>query len=177
LLNRLGRNDLSETIIGAEGGLRPVMERAHLVAASDAPVLIFGETGSGKEVVARAIHLRSRRATAPFLRVNCGAIPPDLIDSELFGHERGSFTGALNLRKGWFERADNGTLFLDEIGELPLAAQVRLLRILHSRAGSAFCAQGLSALRCHAVDTECGRPAPADFILLAGKRPRNAISD
>ena len=130
LLTRLGRSDLSDTIVGADAGLRLVMERAHLVAVSDAPVLIFGETGSGKEVVARVIHARSRRATGPFLRVNCGAIPPDLIDSELFGHERGSFTGALNLRKGWFERADGGTLFLDEIGELTPVAQVRLLRIL-----------------------------------------------
>ena len=91
---------------------------------------MLGETGSGKEVVARAIHARSRRAAGPFLRVNCGAIPPGLIDSELFGHERGSFTGALAERRGWFERADRGTLFLDEIGELPLEAQVRLLRVL-----------------------------------------------
>jgi transcriptional regulator with GAF, ATPase, and Fis domain len=92
--------------------------------------LILGETGSGKEVVARAIHTRSARASKPFLRVNCGAIPPELIDSELFGHERGSFTGAVGVRKGWFERADGGTLLLDECGELPLAVQVRLLRIL-----------------------------------------------
>lgn len=130
LLTRLGRSDINDTIVGAESGLRQVMERAHLVAASDAPVLIFGETGSGKEVISRVIHARSRRSSGPFLRVNCGAIPPDLIDSELFGHERGSFTGALNLRKGWFERADGGTLFLDEIGELTPAAQIRLLRIL-----------------------------------------------
>jgi transcriptional regulator with GAF, ATPase, and Fis domain len=93
-------------------------------------VLILGETGSGKEVVARTIHNRSRRAAGPFLRINCGAIPPDLVDSELFGHERGSFTGAVGERKGWFERADGGTLFLDECGELTAAAQVRLLRIL-----------------------------------------------
>ena len=106
------------------------MERAGLAAPLDVPVLILGETGSGKEVVARAIHVRSRRASGPFLRVNCGAIPSGLIDSELFGHERGSFTGAATLRKGWFERADGGTLFLDEVGELPPAAQVRLLRIL-----------------------------------------------
>jgi hydrogenase-4 transcriptional activator len=130
LLSRLGRLDLSETIVGAETGLRPVMEQVELVAPSDAPVLILGETGSGKEVVARAVHTRSRRASGPFLRVNCGAVPPELIDSELFGHERGSFTGAVEARKGWFERADGGTLFLDECGELPLAAQVRLLRIL-----------------------------------------------
>jgi transcriptional regulator with GAF, ATPase, and Fis domain len=113
-----------------EGGFRPVMERAGQVAPSDVPVLILGETGSGKEVVARAIHARSRRAGGPFLRVNCGAIPTGLVDSELFGHERGSFTGASAQRKGWFERADGGTLFLDEVGELPPHAQVRLLRIL-----------------------------------------------
>jgi DNA-binding NtrC family response regulator len=106
------------------------MERVGLVANLDVPVLVLGETGSGKEVVARAIHARSRRAAGPFLRVNCGAIAPGLIDSELFGHERGSFTGALAERRGWFERADRGTLFLDEIGELPAEAQVRLLRVL-----------------------------------------------
>ncbi|HTY17896.1 MAG TPA: sigma 54-interacting transcriptional regulator [Myxococcota bacterium] len=130
LLSRLGRHDLQETIVGAEEGFRPVMERVAQVAPSDVPVLILGETGSGKEVVARAIHVRSRRAAGPFLRVNCGAIPSGLVDSELFGHERGSFTGAASQRRGWFERADGGTLFLDEVGELPLQAQVRLLRVL-----------------------------------------------
>ncbi|MDR3619650.1 MAG: sigma 54-interacting transcriptional regulator [Paludisphaera borealis] len=130
LRSRLDRNDISGSIIGAETGLREVMEQIDLVTLSDAPVLILGETGSGKEVVARAIHTRSRRSTGPFLRVNCGAIPSELVDSELFGHERGSFTGAVGERKGWFERADGGTLFLDECGELPPAAQVRLLRIL-----------------------------------------------
>jgi transcriptional regulator with GAF, ATPase, and Fis domain len=93
-------------------------------------VLLLGETGSGKDVIARSLHRRSARANGPILRVNCGAIAPELVDSELFGHERGSFTGAAALRRGWFERADGGTLFLDEIGELPLAAQVRLLRVL-----------------------------------------------
>jgi DNA-binding NtrC family response regulator len=121
---------LRQMIVGAESGLKAVMERVQLVASSDVPVLILGDTGTGKEVVARAIHTRSPRASKPFLRVNCGAIPPELIDSQLFGHERGSFTGASDQRKGWFERADGGTLFLDEIGELPLAAQVRLLRVL-----------------------------------------------
>jgi transcriptional regulator with GAF, ATPase, and Fis domain len=130
LLSRLGRRDIGEVVVGAEGGLAPVMERVALVADSDVPVLLLGETGSGKEVVARALRNRSRRAAGPFLRVNCGAIPAGLIDSDLFGHERGSFTGATSQRRGWFERADGGTLFLDEVGELPPEAQVRLLRVL-----------------------------------------------
>jgi transcriptional regulator with GAF, ATPase, and Fis domain len=130
LLSRLGRKEMSETIVGADSGLRHVMERVALVAQSDVPVLILGDTGTGKEVVSRAIHSRSAREHGPFIRVNCGAIPAELVDSQLFGHERGSFTGAQDMRKGWFERADGGTLFLDEIGELPLAAQVRLLRVL-----------------------------------------------
>jgi transcriptional regulator with GAF, ATPase, and Fis domain len=130
LLQRLGRQDIADTIVGAGSGLAAVMRQVDLVAPADAPVLILGETGTGKEVVARAIHARSKRAAGPFLRVNCGAIPPELADSELFGHERGSFTGASNRRCGWFERADGGTLFLDEVGELTPAVQVRLLRIL-----------------------------------------------
>jgi hydrogenase-4 transcriptional activator len=130
LLRKLGRHDMAEAVVGAETGLRAAMEQVEQVAATDVPVLIVGETGSGKEVLARALHERSGRARAPIVRVNCGAIPPGLVDSELFGHERGSFTGAVATRQGWFERADGGTLFLDEIGELPLDAQVRLLRIL-----------------------------------------------
>jgi transcriptional regulator with GAF, ATPase, and Fis domain len=130
LLTKLGREEITETVVGAEGGLRQVMERVELVSSSDVPVLIFGETGSGKEVIARAIHTRSLRHEGPFIRVNCGAIPPELIDSELFGHEKGSFTGATSRRRGWFERADEGTLFLDEVAELPPQAQVRLLRVL-----------------------------------------------
>jgi transcriptional regulator with GAF, ATPase, and Fis domain len=117
-------------VVGAQQGLRGVMELVVRAAPADVPILIVGETGTGKEVVARAIHERSARAAGPILRVNCGAIPTELVDSELFGHERGSFTGAVAPRKGWFERADSGTLFLDEIGELPPAAQVRLLRVL-----------------------------------------------
>jgi hydrogenase-4 transcriptional activator len=130
LLSRLDRQDITDTVVGEQTGLKDVMDRVDQVASSDVPVLILGETGSGKEVIARAIHARSKRSAGPILRINCGAIPPELIDSELFGHERGSFTGAAGMRKGWFERADGGTLFLDEIGELPLAAQVRMLRIL-----------------------------------------------
>jgi transcriptional regulator with GAF, ATPase, and Fis domain len=130
LLTKLGRSALGDTIVGAETGLQPVMERVKLVGRSDVPVLIFGQTGTGKELIARAIHERSPRAGGPFIRVNCGAVPAELIDSQLFGHEKGSFTGATETHRGWFERADRGTLFLDEIGELPPAAQVRLLRVL-----------------------------------------------
>jgi hydrogenase-4 transcriptional activator len=130
LLAKLDRQDVMGTIVGADTGFREVMSRVEQVAGTDAPVLLLGETGTGKEVVARAIHAQSRRHRGPMQRVNCGAIPPGLVDSELFGHERGSFTGAVSARAGWFERADGGTLFLDEIGELPLAAQVRLLRVL-----------------------------------------------
>jgi transcriptional regulator with GAF, ATPase, and Fis domain len=130
LLHRFGRKESGETIVGEQSGLKQVMERVEMVSRSDVPVLILGETGTGKELVARAIHSRSDRQNGPFLRVNCGAIPRELIDSQLFGHEKGSFTGATDTRQGWFERADMGTLFLDEIGELPLDAQVRFLRVL-----------------------------------------------
>jgi transcriptional regulator with GAF, ATPase, and Fis domain len=119
-----------ERLIGGDTGLAAVMARARIVSRSAAPVLLFGETGTGKEIIARAIHEHSPFRSGPFRRVNCGAIPSELIDSELFGHEQGAFTGAVSRRKGWFEQADGGTLFLDEIGELALAAQVRLLRVL-----------------------------------------------
>jgi hydrogenase-4 transcriptional activator len=141
LLRRLGRRDAGDTIVGEASGLAQVMQRVDLVSRSEVPVLILGETGTGKELVARAIHNRSDRHNGPFLRVNCGAIPRELIDSQLFGHEKGAFTGANETRQGWFERADTGTLFLDEIGELPLEAQVRFLRVLQDgfveRVGSA----------------------------------------
>src|SRR5438105_4946415 len=130
LLTRLGRKDLGDTIVGEQSGLRQVMQRVQLICRSDVPVLILGETGTGKELIARAIHNGSNRHAGPFIRVNCGAIPRELIDSQLFGHEKGSFTGAVDSREGWFQRADGGTLFLDEIGELPPDAQVRLLRVL-----------------------------------------------
>jgi len=103
------------------------------VAPLNNTVLLIGETGTGKEVIASAIHFASHRKDAPFIKVNCGAIPESLIDSELFGHEKGAFTGALTAKRGRFERAAGGTIFLDEIGELPLQAQVRLLRVLQNR--------------------------------------------
>ncbi|MBL8820547.1 MAG: sigma-54-dependent Fis family transcriptional regulator [Planctomyces sp.] len=130
LLTRLGRKEMIDTVIGSDTGLKGVLRRVSLCSRSLVPVLILGETGTGKEVIAREIHNGSGRSSGPFIRVNCGAIPPDLIDSQLFGHEKGSFTGAVEARQGWFERADGGTLFLDEIGELPQDAQVRFLRVL-----------------------------------------------
>jgi len=122
-----------DRIIGAEFGLKDVMEKANIASSVDSPVLILGETGVGKDIIANYIHYASSRHKEAFITVNCGAIPDALIDSELFGHEKGAFTGALNKKRGRFERADKGTIFLDEIGELPLPAQVRLLRVLQSR--------------------------------------------
>ncbi len=119
-----------DTIIGAKFGLRDVMQMVGQVAPMDSPVLLIGETGVGKEVIANAIHYASQRQGGPYIKVNCGAIPETLIDSELFGHEKGAFTGAISTKRGHFERAHGGTIFLDEIGELPPAAQVRLLRVL-----------------------------------------------
>ena len=122
-----------ETIIGADFGLKGVMDLAHRVAATDSPVLLLGETGVGKELIATAIHHLSLRKTGPLVKVNCGAIPHHLMDSELFGHEKGAFTGAIAQRRGKFERGHQGTIFLDEIGELSLEAQVRMLRVLQEK--------------------------------------------
>ncbi|WP_300669132.1 sigma 54-interacting transcriptional regulator [Desulfoluna sp.] len=122
-----------DTIIGENFGLQDVMEKVRQVAPLNSQVLLLGETGAGKEVIANALHYRSPRASGPFIKVNCGAIPESLLDSELFGHEKGAFTGALSRKRGRFERAHGGTLFLDEIGELPHAAQVRLLRVLQTQ--------------------------------------------
>ena len=119
-----------DDIIGGNSGLRNVMEMVQQVAQLNNSVLLLGETGTGKEVIANAIHFGSSRKDGPFIKVNCGAIPESLIDSELFGHEKGAFTGAVTEKRGRFERADGGTIFLDEIGELPAQAQVRLLRVL-----------------------------------------------
>ena len=109
------------------------MYKVRQVASLDSPVLLLGETGTGKDVIANAIHYSSSRSEGPFVSVNCGAIPDTLIDSELFGHEKGAFTGALAQKRGRFERAHTGTIFLDEIGDLPLQAQVRLLKVLQSK--------------------------------------------
>ncbi|MBI9089359.1 MAG: sigma 54-interacting transcriptional regulator [Desulfobacterium sp.] len=132
-LNRQLHHISGDEIIGANFGLKNVMEMVRQVAPLASVVLLLGETGVGKEVIANAIHYSSPRANGPFIKVNCGAIPESLLDSELFGHEKGAFTGALGRKRGRFERADKGTIFLDEIGELPLQAQVRLLRVLQNR--------------------------------------------
>lgn len=124
--------DANSTIIGADFGLAPTLSFASKAAQHDSPILLLGETGTGKDVIASYIHNVSARNSGPFVRVNCGAIPESLMDSELFGHEKGAFTGAVGLKRGKFERANGGTIFLDEIGELPLAAQVRLLRVLQN---------------------------------------------
>jgi transcriptional regulator with GAF, ATPase, and Fis domain len=120
-------------IIGEKFGLKGVLDMVREVAPLDSPVLLLGETGVGKEVIVNTIHTMSRRRDAPFIKVNCGAIPETLIDSELFGHEKGSFTGAVARKRGCFERAGGGTIFLDEVAELPLQAQVRMLRVLQEK--------------------------------------------
>jgi transcriptional regulator with GAF, ATPase, and Fis domain len=133
--NRHLRSELqkgSAVVVGTRLGLRHVMEMVEQVAPLDSPVLLLGETGSGKEVLANALHERSSRRDGPLVRVNCGAIPESLVDSELFGHERGAFTGAIATKLGLFERANHGTIFLDEVGELPAAAQVKLLRVVQT---------------------------------------------
>ncbi|MCQ2142689.1 MAG: sigma-54 dependent transcriptional regulator [Bacteroidales bacterium] len=119
-------------IIGSDQALDRALETAVVVAPSDLTVLIIGESGVGKEVFPKIIHQNSRRRTGKYFAINCGAIPEGTVDSELFGHEKGAFTGAIEARKGYFEEADGGTLFLDEIAELPLATQARLLRVLQS---------------------------------------------
>jgi transcriptional regulator with GAF, ATPase, and Fis domain len=122
-----------EEIVGTSEVLRRVLVQVAKVAPTDSSVLITGETGTGKELVARAIHKRSQRGSRAFVGVNCAAIPPDLIGSELFGHEKGAFTGATQRRLGRFELADGGTLFLDEVGDLPAETQIALLRVLQER--------------------------------------------
>ena len=133
LREEIDRSSMFEEIVGSSKPMRQVLKQVEKVAPSDSTVLILGETGTGKELIARALHKRSKRATRAFIRVNCAAIPQSLIASELFGHEKGAFTGALQRRLGRFEAADGGTLFLDEIGELPMETQIALLRVLQER--------------------------------------------
>src|SRR5207249_3050142 len=129
----IDRSSMFEEIVGASPVLQDVLARIAKVAPTDSTVLITGETGTGKELIARAIHKRSQRSRHAIVSVNCAATPPSLIASELFGHEKGAFTGALQRRLGRFELAKGGTIFLDEVGELPLETQIALLRVLQER--------------------------------------------
>ena len=124
---------LFRSLVGSSQRIQEVRDLVRQVAATEANVLILGESGTGKEVVARNVHFHSQRRSGPFVPVNCGAIPGDLLESELFGHEKGAFTGAISARQGRFEMACGGTLFLDEIGDMPLSMQVKLLRVLQER--------------------------------------------
>jgi formate hydrogenlyase transcriptional activator len=133
LREEIDRSSMFEEIVGSCKPMRQVLKQVEKVAPSDSTVLILGETGTGKELIARALHKRSKRATRAFVRVNCAAIPQSLIASELFGHEKGAFTGALQRRVGRFEAAEGGTLFLDEIGDLPMETQIALLRVLQEK--------------------------------------------
>jgi len=163
-LNKEIFSQAGDEIIGENSGLRNVMEMVRQVAPLNNSVLLLGETGTGKEVIANAIHFMSPRKDGPFIKINCGAIPDSLIDSELFGHEKGAFTGAVTEKRGRFERADGGTIFLDEIGELPLQAQIRLLRVLQNRE----------------IDRVGGsRPIPVDIRVIAAthRNLENMISE
>jgi len=133
LREEVDKTSMFEEIVGTSPALRAVLANIAKVAPTDCTVIITGETGTGKELVARAIHKHSARSGRPFVSVNCAAIPPSLIASELFGHERGAFTGAVGRREGRFEQAAGGTLFLDEVGELPAEIQMALLRVLQER--------------------------------------------
>jgi formate hydrogenlyase transcriptional activator len=133
LREQIDRDSMFEDIVGSSEALRKVLRQVDKVAASDSTVLILGETGTGKELVARAIHKRSTRAERAFIGVNCASIPPSLVASELFGHEKGAFTGATQRRMGRFESANGGTIFLDEVGDLPAEIQIALLRVLQER--------------------------------------------
>jgi PAS domain S-box-containing protein len=133
LREELGKTSMFEEVKGTSSALQMVLARAAKVAPTDSTVLIMGETGTGKELIARAIHKRSKRSERPFISVNCAAVPSSLIMSELFGHEKGAFTGAVQRRLGRFELAEGGTIFLDEVGDLPMETQIALLRVLQER--------------------------------------------
>jgi two-component system NtrC family response regulator len=152
------RGDSFEGLLGTGSRMQAVFDSIRKVATTDAPVLILGESGTGKEMTARAIHQRSARKDGPFVAINCSAIPESLIESELFGHEKGSFTGAHALRKGRIEHSSGGTLFLDEIGEVPLPIQVKLLRFLQEQ-----CIERVGGRQEIAVDTRVIAATNADL--------------
>jgi transcriptional regulator with GAF, ATPase, and Fis domain len=150
-----------EQIIGSSSALKVVLEQVERVAAADTTVLVHGETGTGKELIAHAIHKASSRSGQPLIKLNCAAIPFDLLESELFGHERGAFTGAIAQKIGRFELADKGTLFLDEVGDIPLALQPKLLRILQEQEF-----ERLGSGRTHCVDVRLVAATHRDLELM-----------
>jgi DNA-binding NtrC family response regulator len=160
-LRRLGRFG---RIVGASENMQRVYDMLQRVAPTDSTVLVVGETGTGKDLAAETVHQLSRRAKKPYLPINCGAMTPSLIESELFGHERGSFTGADRMRKGIFERADGGTLFLDEITEMPLELQVKLLRVLETGT-----VQRIGGETLHKIDVR--------MIAATNRNPKKAVSE
>ena len=165
LLERAGQNDL-EGLVGNSAPMQDVFRMIRRVGPSDVPVLIAGESGTGKELVARAIHRQSERKGEPFIAINCGAIPETLLESELFGYEKGAFTGATQQRKGRIESAQRGTLFLDEIGDIPLALQVKLLRFLQDHT-----IQRLGAKETMAIDARILAATNVDLQKAHRRRP------
>src|ERR1700689_288004 len=153
-----------EQIVGNSSALRVVLDQAARVATTDTTVLILGETGTGKELVAHAIHNASRRSGQPLVKLNCAAIPFDLLESELFGHEKGAFTGAIAQKIGRFESADKGTLFLDEVGDIPSALQPKLLRVLQAQEF-----ERLRSPRTHQVDVRLVAATNRDLTQMANR--------
>src|SRR6201981_4147496 len=153
-----------EQVIGKSSALEAVLEQVERVAPTDSTVLIQGETGTGKELIARAIHNLSMRCGRPFIKLNCAAIPFDLLESELFGHERGAFTGAIAQKIGRFELADKGTLFLDEVGDIPPALQPKLLRVLQEQQF-----ERLGSARTHQVDVRLVAATNRDLVEMVNR--------
>src|SRR5438309_11263077 len=154
-----------ERIIGNSAALESVLEQVEQVAPTDSTVLIEGETGTGKELIAHAIHNASQRCGRAFIKLNCAAIPLDLLESELFGHEKGAFTGAIAQKVGRFELADKGTLFLDEVGDIPLSLQPKLLRVLQEQEF-----ERLGSTRTHRVDVRLVAATNRDLTEMARQR-------
>src|SRR5258705_524998 len=153
-----------DRIIGNSAALERVLDQVEVVAATDSTVLIYGETGAGKELIAHAVHNASQRFGRPFIKLNCAAIPLDLLESELFGHEKGAFTGAIAQKIGRFEMADKGTLFLDEVGDIPPALQPKLLRVLQEQEF-----ERLGSGRTHKVDVRLVAASNRNLVKMVGR--------
>ena len=160
-MNKTKETAQFDQIVGSSAALESVLAEVERVAPTDSTVLVLGETGTGKELIARAIHNISPRCGRPFVKLNCAAIPFDLLESELFGHEKGAFTGAVAQKVGRFEMADTGTLFLDEIGDLPLALQPKLLRVLTGTRVRAAGKRPYTSHQCPSCGRHSSRPGPA----------------